>query len=55
MESLINQININFKIFIRDDGSSDKTKEILNSYSKYKNIEIEFGENIGVIKSFLSF
>lgn len=52
MESLINQININFKIFIRDDGSSDKTKEILNSYSKYKNIEIEFGENIGVIKSF---
>ena len=44
----------NVKLLIRDDGSSDKTREILESYaSKYPEIIRWYhGGNKGVIKSF---
>ena len=41
------------KIVIRDDGSSDNTLKILESYEKkYNNIYVIKGENIGWKRSF---
>ena len=50
--SLLDQDYTNFSILIRDDGSTDRTLEILKKYEKHDNISIIYGENIGVIKSF---
>lgn len=47
------KLNIPLSILIRDDGSKDKTKEIINNLSnKYKNIKLIEGENIGCNASF---
>ncbi len=53
LDSLINQTYWKYcKLFIRDDGSVDKTHDILKKYSKKENIIVEYGENIGIVKSF---
>lgn len=53
LDSILNQQNVDIKIIVRDDGSSDKTKLILDSYSKtYPNITVINGINLGVEKSF---
>ncbi|MCI6808720.1 MAG: glycosyltransferase [Spirochaetia bacterium] len=39
-------------LIIRDDGSIDNTKQILNKYSSNKKISIIFGENLGYAGSF---
>lgn len=49
LDSLFSQNYQNFKLIVRDDGSTDATKEILNSYD----IELlSSSENLGVKKSF---
>lgn len=49
LDSLFSQRYQNFKLIVRDDGSTDMTKEILNSYD----IELLSSyENLGVKKSF---
>lgn len=59
LQSLLNQTYRNITIFIRDDGSTDKTLEIINEYkNKCENgIDICLYEdsegNIGYVKSFL--
>lgn len=53
LESLISQTYKNIEILIRDDGSRDKTKEIIKKFAlKTNNITLIEGENIGFIKSF---
>lgn len=53
IESLRKQTWKNLEILIRDDGSTDKTREILEEYSKkYENIRVYPEKNIGVTKSF---
>ncbi|MDM8533936.1 glycosyltransferase family 2 protein [Clostridiaceae bacterium HSG29] len=53
IESLLNQDYPHIEIFIRDDGSTDGTVEILNTLEeKYESINIIYGENIGVVSSF---
>ncbi len=53
IESLLRQSWINLEILIRDDGSKDRTREILKKYSdKYENIHVYLGTNLGVAKSF---
>ena len=56
LDSIIQQVvDCNIYIYIRDDGSTDGTRRILNEYRRrYPDcISIEYGENIGVHKSFL--
>lgn len=53
LESLLKQTYNNIKIFIRDDGSKDRTIEIIKEFQeKSKNIILVEGENIGFINSF---
>lgn len=40
MDSLINQTYSNFEIIVIDDFSSDHSSEVLEEYSKYKNVSI---------------
>lgn len=42
------------RLYIRDDGSSDRTTDILASYQEHKNVKIEKGNNLGFAKSFLT-
>lgn len=56
IRSIMNQENVDADILIRDDGSTDTTKEILSKLkSKYpKNIKLIFGKNKGYKRSFMS-
>jgi len=52
IDSILNQKNIEVSLLIRDDGSTDKTLDILSSYIEYDNIKVVFGKNLGVEKSY---
>lgn len=53
MDSILNQTYKNIEIIVRDDGSSDKTVDVVKEYqNKFNNIKLVCGENIGFIKSF---
>lgn len=54
LNSVYCQEEICFEILVRDDGSTDDTKNILRRYNnKYGNITVVEGENIGAKSSFL--
>ena len=53
IESLLKQTYLKIEILIRDDGSEDRTVDILKEYAaSNKNIHIYLENNIGVTKSF---
>lgn len=53
IDSILNQTYKNIELVIRDDGSSDNTVKIIESYQKkYANIKLITGKNLGFIKSF---
>ena len=52
IESILRQEDVEVKLFIRDDGSTDKTKEIIREY-KAENITLCEGENVGAKDSFI--
>lgn len=52
LESILNQTYPDINIYVRDDGSSDKTVDILRQYEKEGKIHLEIGQNLGFIKSF---
>lgn len=54
MDSLLAQKNVDFKILIRDDGSTDETVVILKEYKRKfpDKIIFEIGKNVGCRKSF---
>lgn len=51
IDSILNQIDVDIKLFIRDDGSNDKTTQIIEEYDSNKILLVK-GENIGYIDSF---
>lgn len=54
INSILQQKNVKVDLFIRDDGSKDKTLEILKSYAKkWNNIHVIKGDNLGVGNSFM--
>jgi len=54
LDSLFNQTYANIKIYIRDDGSTDSTVNLIRTYPDHKKlITLSIGNNIGVIPSFL--
>ena len=53
LDSMLEQDYPEFTILIRDDGSSDKTCDILSDYqSKHSNINVIFADNMGVTRSY---
>ncbi|MDE7297960.1 MAG: glycosyltransferase family 2 protein [Lachnospiraceae bacterium] len=55
LDSILAQKEVRIKLLVRDDGSTDGTREILESYrNAHKNITVLYGENAGVIKSFFA-
>ena len=53
LDSIFNQIGVNIHCIIRDDGSSDLTKNFLLDYKKSnKNLTLFFEKNIGWAESF---
>ena len=53
LESLYAQDYPNLKIFVRDDGSSDSSLEILRAESAKGRLTLFDGQNIGIFNSFL--
>lgn len=55
LDSVLNQKKVDVRILVRDDGSNDKTLEILDEYdNKFKNFEYYKNGNLGPAKSFLN-
>lgn len=52
IDSILNQKGVNVNILIRDDGSQDRTIEILEKYKEQKKIQYYVGDNIGYANSF---
>ena len=53
LDSLLEQTCNNIIINIRDDGSTDRTREILDAYSDlHPSIRVEYGDNLGPARSF---
>ena len=52
LESLLKQQEVNVNIFVRDDGSTDGTQNILNEYKENGRLEWYQGENIKPARSF---
>lgn len=54
LDSLKAQIGVNLSVLVRDDGSEDRTIEILEHYKSFMNLSYTAAENVGSTKSFLA-
>ena len=55
IDSILAQKDVHVELFIRDDGSSDSTRDIITKFAeKHNNIHANFGSNIGWVKSFIT-
>ena len=53
IDSILSQEGVDVRLLVSEDGSTDRTWEILEVYaSGYRNIVITRGENVGFVKSF---
>lgn len=52
INSILNQTYKQIELYVRNDGSSDRTSEILRQYEEMKNVHIIEGKNVGFIESF---
>jgi len=55
IDSILTQKSVKVDLYIRDDGSKDKTVAVIEAIAKkHTNVHIAKGENIGYARSFLS-
>lgn len=54
IESILNQKNVNVKLLVRDDGSTDGTISILEQFINNKSFSFYSGSNLGYKKSFMN-
>lgn len=54
IDSLLKQKNVEINIFVRDDGSTDSTVDILNEYQNKNILKWYTGENLRPAKSFMN-
>lgn len=52
IESILHQEGVELKLLIRDDGSSDATRQILSEYAALDEIAVNYGANAGFVGSF---
>ena len=53
IDSILSQKKINVELYIRDDGSTDSTKEVINAYIKSDSrVHLYAGKNLGVKQSY---
>lgn len=53
IDSILNQIGVLVNLIVRDDGSTDKTKTILQSYAEHGKLNWYSGDNLGAAYSFM--
>lgn len=53
IDSILNQTYKNVTLYVRDDGSTDRTRQILETYASERKLIYEKGKNRGFIRSFL--
>ena len=53
INSILNQVNANITLLIRDDGSSDNTLGILKEYEEQNKLTFYSGKNMGPAMSFI--
>ena len=55
IDSILAQKYVHVELFIRDDGSTDNTRKIISDFAdNHENFHVNFGENIGWVKSFFT-
>ena len=54
IDSILEQKDVEVKLLVRDDGSTDNTPSILEEYEKKELISVIYGCNIGIYKSFMT-
>ena len=54
IDSIFSQKNVCVSLLVRDDGSKDETREILEEYKKKKEVKWYSGDNLGSAKSFFN-
>lgn len=52
LDSIFDQKEVRVKLLVRDDGSTDNTRKILEKYKKKFSLTIILGSNLGFAKSF---
>ncbi|MGI6754436.1 MAG: glycosyltransferase family 2 protein [Atopobiaceae bacterium] len=53
IESILSQEGVDVSLFVRDDGSTDETRSILDAYAQEGKLTVSDGPNLGPTKSFL--
>ena len=55
IDSILAQEGVNVELYIRDDGSSDRTRDIIAGYTeRFGNVHAEYGKNVGIGRSFMN-
>lgn len=54
IDSILNQAGVDVRLTIRDDGSTDETRNILQEYENNGRVRVLYGKNIYLTKSFFT-